>query len=183
MIDIHRHAIERLPRLRVVTILALQGESDKQMIRLCGPVEILRVAALALERQSCVLSTDMAFLTLRAPMRSGQSEIRQIVIEFRGTPRLHIVTAFTVLRKLSADVIRETRRFVIGFVTSPAFLREFGKSAGVTSVTGCGRVRTAQGKFCSRMIKGRRLPVFWLMTCEAIPVVLPGCMIGFFHTR
>ena len=143
MIDIHRHAVERLPRLCVVTVLALQGESDEDMVRLCGPVEILGVAALAFQRQACVLASDMAFLTFSSSVRSGQSEIRQIMIESRGTPRLHIVTTFAVLGKLSANVIGEAHRFVVGFVTSPAFLRELGEAGGVTCVTGRRRMRAA----------------------------------------
>lgn len=96
MIDAARQVFDRLPGLGVVTVLALLCESDELVVRLRRAVEIGEVAALAFQRQTAVLTIDMAGLADSALMRTGQPETRETVIEFRRTPGGQLMTALTV---------------------------------------------------------------------------------------
>jgi hypothetical protein len=69
-----------------VALLAGRGETGLHVVGICRPLEILQVAADAIRAGQIVIIVHMAKGTLHRNMRTGQGEVRQVVVEGNGSP-------------------------------------------------------------------------------------------------
>ncbi len=180
VIDGKRHTIQRLPRVGVMAIGALHREAHERVVRLGRLLVGFRMTSLTIEREAGIFAPDVALLTFDAQMRTGQPEIRQIVIKPRGFPACGRVARFAVMRELPFDVIRKRCGCVVVVMAGPARNRKFRNACLVTRCARCCCMRPFQCKRCQAMVEGCRSPFDRLMTCRAFLAVSSCNMIGLF---
>jgi len=116
------------PRCSVMARGAGRWEASRGVIGIRGPGEILRVAAVAVRRQRCVVVIDVASSAGHSDVGAGQRERRLAVIEWSAGPRRGVMAR----RARGWEADRRVRRSVgvveVGFVAAIAVR---GKPAGV----------------------------------------------------
>jgi len=180
VIDGKRHPVQRLPCIGVMAVGALHRKADKRVVRLGRLLVGFRMTSLTIEREAGIFAPDVALLTFDAQMRTGQPEIRQIVIKPRGFPACGRVARFAVMRELPFDVIRKRCGCVVVVMAGPARNRKFRNACLVTRCARCCCMRPFQCKRCQAMVEGCRSPFDRLMTCRAFLAVSSCNMIGLY---
>ena len=79
---------------------------SSDVIGVCRLLEISLVTLIAIRISELIIATGMARLTLRRNMRTGQRELRRVVIEGRRSPIGGRVTLRTIMVEVTSNVIR-----------------------------------------------------------------------------
>jgi hypothetical protein len=110
---------------------------------------------------------------VRLDMRSGERELRVVVIECRFAPLGSAMTDCAIVRVVLLNVIGIVCAFEIGLVTRPAIDgRSLKDSANVTFEAVRLNVRARQRELCVIMIKGRAVPICCVVAKRAVMRIL-----------
>lgn len=103
-----------------MAVFAEFRESDQLMVWPCRLLVVCVMTPLTVERQTRVPAADVTHLALRPKMRTGQSEIRLVVVECCRLPCIERVTSITAMIELPLNVIRKRRGGIVLLMTTPA---------------------------------------------------------------
>ena len=123
----------RFPHICRVTGLANMAESSCHVIWIRRLCEICGVTRVAIGVHQFVVAIDMAQLTWRRDVSTGERELRRTVIERRRFPNICRVTRLASVIQHSCDMIRVGRSGIIsGMAWIAVCIRELVVAVNVT---------------------------------------------------
>ena len=161
----------RSPVRRGVALRAIMVEVPRDVVRVRRPVEVRRMALIAIGVHQLVVPVGVACRALHGNMRTCQREARSTMIERRRVPVGRRMTLRAIMVEVTRDMVRVRRPLEIGLMALIAIgIHQLVVAVGVACRALHGDVRTRQREARGTMIECRRVPVGRRVTLRAIMV-------------